>query len=554
MEKPISEMTDKELVEYYHKCKHLSTEYDVRQQVQKIALNSLYGALGNAFFRYSTTKMAAAVTTTGQMVIKTSSKVINKYVNDLLKHKEDEQVDYTIAGDTDSVTGDSLIYVDDKLITIEQFFDTTPNNFVKYDKISENYIKQVHNRTTKSFSCSKTYSTSIVYVMKHKVKKHMFRLTVGKNEVTLTEDHSVIVCYNGTITQIKPKDMVRGRDSLIYLNEFDAPVHTEEWTIEDLGIQNVFVYDLETENHMFFANDILVHNSCYFDFYDVLKRLNVHTKPQNEKVDFLDVFCKRIEEKAITPAYSNIFTEFNCECNNNALHMDREVIAVGKGPEDNCAIWTGKKHYIILVNDNENFRYDVPKMKAMGMSFIQSSIPAITRGHLEKVSRMLIEEGIDEVRKYSKEVEKEFKARPPEEVAFPRSVSDVHKYTNPSTGKPYDKEETWYDSTAGKDRRGGVPIQSSSAINFNYLLKKYGLEKTYQRIADGDKLKFLYLKQNPLGIKSIGFKECLPKEFELEKYVDYDVHFEKCYRKPLEDMLTECDLSLEKRATLDDFF
>lgn len=38
-EKNISDMTNEELVEYYHKCKHLSTEYDVRQQVQKIALN-----------------------------------------------------------------------------------------------------------------------------------------------------------------------------------------------------------------------------------------------------------------------------------------------------------------------------------------------------------------------------------------------------------------------------------------------------------------------------------------------------------------------------------
>lgn len=514
--------------------------------------NSLYGALGNAFFRYSTTKMAAAVTTTGQMVIKTSSKVINNYVNSLLG--TDETVNRTIAGDTDSIFSQSLLRVSGKKITIGDFYDTLPNNFIKYDKLSNNYIKEVHGKTVLSVDQKHNLvETPIKYIMKHKVQKQMFTLKIDGHEVSVTQDHSLIVLRKDVLVPIKPDELLKD-DEIIYIDDSIHLFSTINWELIDEGIQEEWVYDLETENHMFFANDILVHNSCYFDFYDVLKRLNVHTKPQNEKVDFLDVFCKRIEEKAITPAYSNIFTEFNCEPNNNALHMDREVIAVGKGPEDNCAIWTGKKHYIILVNDNENFRYDVPKMKAMGMSFIQSSIPAITRGHLEKVSRMLIEEGIDEVRKYSKEVEKEFKARPPEEVAFPRSVSDVHKYTNPSTGKPYDKEETWYDSTAGKDRRGGVPIQSSSAINFNYLLKKYGLEKTYQRIADGDKLKFLYLKQNPLGIKSIGFKECLPKEFELEKYVDYDVHFEKCYRKPLEDMLTECDLSLEKRATLDDFF
>lgn len=218
-EKNISDMTDEELIEYYHKCKHLSVEYDVRQLVKKISINSLYGALGNAFFRYSNTKMAAAVTTTGQMVIKTSAKVINKYVNDLLKHKEDEQVDYTIAGDTDSVKHQSLLRVSGKKITIGDFYDTLPNNFIKYDKLSNNYIKEVHGKTVLSVDKKRNLvETPIKYIMKHKVQKRMFRLKIDGHEVSVTQDHSLIVLRNDMLVPMKPEELMKG-DKIMYVQE-----------------------------------------------------------------------------------------------------------------------------------------------------------------------------------------------------------------------------------------------------------------------------------------------------------------------------------------------
>jgi len=69
------------------------------QMARKILMNSLYGALGNRFFRWFSVDFAEAITLSGQMVISTCEKKLNQYFNKLLKTDE---VDYIIAVDTDS--------------------------------------------------------------------------------------------------------------------------------------------------------------------------------------------------------------------------------------------------------------------------------------------------------------------------------------------------------------------------------------------------------------------------------------------------------------------
>ncbi len=74
--------------------------YDMRQHIQKIFLNSLYGVLGLPIFRFYDIDNALAVTATGQDVIKTTAKYVNKRYNELIGTKDE---DYCIYIDTDSV-------------------------------------------------------------------------------------------------------------------------------------------------------------------------------------------------------------------------------------------------------------------------------------------------------------------------------------------------------------------------------------------------------------------------------------------------------------------
>ena len=68
--------------------------------VRKIQLNSLYGALGNQYFRHYRLDNAEAITLTGQVAIRWIERKVNEFLNKCLKSTEK---DYVIASDTDSI-------------------------------------------------------------------------------------------------------------------------------------------------------------------------------------------------------------------------------------------------------------------------------------------------------------------------------------------------------------------------------------------------------------------------------------------------------------------
>ena len=73
--------------------------YENQQMAIKILMNSLYGALGNKYFRYFDLRVAEAITLTGQTVIRWAEKHMNEFMSKIVG----KQDDYVIAIDTDSV-------------------------------------------------------------------------------------------------------------------------------------------------------------------------------------------------------------------------------------------------------------------------------------------------------------------------------------------------------------------------------------------------------------------------------------------------------------------
>lgn len=278
-------------------------------------------------------------------------------------------------------------------------------------------------------------------------------------------------------------------------------------------------------------------DSLYIDLFPLYDSFYLKTGKsltEDTRTDFYDECCKTIEKKCLEPVIEKMVTSLNTY--QNCLNMKRETICAGSDKTGFCGFWVAKKRYALRVNDNEGLRYEHPKLKIMGLAQVQSSTPKICRDNLSEATRLMIEEGPEVVREYVKSVEKEFMSKPVEEIALPRSVSDVLKYTE--NERPIK----------------GTPVQSKAAINHNYLVSKLGLEKSVQKIRDGEKLKFLYLTRNPYGFDVIGFRDKLPKEFGLEKYADKESHFEKAFLKPLTDMMSACGWTVQEISTLDDFF
>jgi DNA polymerase elongation subunit (family B) len=246
-------------------------------------------------------------------------------------------------------------------------------------------------------------------------------------------------------------------------------------------------------------------------------------------VDFIDKACTEKFEPFIDKSYQELADYMNSF--EQKMQMKREVIA-------NKGIWTAKKRYILNVYDSEGVRFAEPKLKMMGIEAVKSSTPMSCRDKIKESLKIVMNGNETDFQSFVEAFKQEFKTLPFEDIAFPRGVSDLSKYI--SSSELYSK---------------GTPMHVRGAIMFNTFLKKYKLTKKYQLIQDGDKTKFCYMKvPNPVQENVFSILTALPKEFNLEKYIDYDTQFDKAYLDPLKTIVNTIGWKTERVSSLESFF
>ena len=182
---------------------------DVFQHSFKIMLNSVYGFTGTEFSPVFSRDIAESVTLTGQSVIKEMVKFTNKCLNKI----GENEGEWVIAGDTDSVCGSSKIQVNDKDIEIEKAFELLKD---RLDILENGTEVAVPNRVYLTDSLNG--KANIKNISRHKVKKQMYSVEIpGHKPLILTEDHSIMVQRDGKIIECKP-DEIRDTDYLIVKN------------------------------------------------------------------------------------------------------------------------------------------------------------------------------------------------------------------------------------------------------------------------------------------------------------------------------------------------
>ena len=246
-------------------------------------------------------------------------------------------------------------------------------------------------------------------------------------------------------------------------------------------------------------------------------------------VSILDKICQEKLEPFIERSYQELADYVSAY--DQMMFMKRENIA-------ERGIWTAKKRYILNVWNSEGVQYNEPKLKMMGIEAVKSSTPAPCRQMIKDGLKLMMNGTEDEVIDFIENCRSEFKKLPPESIAFPRTASDVRKYH--SSSDIYIK---------------GTPIHVRGALLFNYYIKDKKLTNKYSLIGNGEKIKFLYLKKpNIIQENVISFIQDFPKELDLDKYVDYELQFQKSFVEPLKAILDAIGWSVEKTVNLESFF
>ena len=248
-----------------------------------------------------------------------------------------------------------------------------------------------------------------------------------------------------------------------------------------------------------------------------------------QTVDRLDNYCTTSIEPVINECcedlskYLNVYTP--------KISFKREVIA-------DRGIWIAKKRYALNVYNAEGVTYDPPKLKILGMEIVRSSTPAPVRVALKEAVSIALTKDEATLKAYVQDLEKKWHKLNPEDIAFPRGINGLKEYSDSSS-----------------IFRKGTPIHVRGALIYNHLIASKGLEKKYQPIQEGDKIKFLYLRQpNPLGTHVITFNNGVPPEFNLHDYIDYDTMFEKSFLEPLNSLLSCIGWQVKEQATLEGLF
>ena len=246
-------------------------------------------------------------------------------------------------------------------------------------------------------------------------------------------------------------------------------------------------------------------------------------------VTFLDKVCKLELEKYIESSYEALATYVGAY--EQKMIMKRENIA-------NKGIWTAKKRYILNVWDSEGVRYEKPKLKIMGIEAVKSSTPAACRYSIRDCLTVIMNEDEEAAQKFVADFKAHFEELPIEDISFPRGCNNLNKWANPSG--IYTK---------------GTPIHVRGALLYNHYNKKNKLTHKYPLIQDGEKIKFVYLKTpNKIAENVISYLNTFPKEFGLDKQVDYELQFNKSFLEPIKVIMDVIGWQPEKVASLEFLF
>lgn len=292
------------------------------------------------------------------------------------------------------------------------------------------------------------------------------------------------------------------------MTEYGSDFNCRKFVIEDLGVQECFVYDLGVENnHTFFSNDILLHNSNYICVDAVVKKKFPNGSDDKTITKWLmESLYKKGLKTIIEDACIDIHQYMNTPKQKLVMELEKILSAM--------LLTDKKKRYATTMTYKDKVWYDKAKLSVTGLESVKSSTPQFARKFLEELykhicehdSDVLLRELLDD--QYRRFLKMEF--------------DDIAMVTSVNTGLEVihgDIEDT-------KPHGMTNQVKACKVHNMYNARKGYSITPIHQ---NGVKIKYLDLKPvNGISKFSnvIGYIGSFPPEWEndsfLKKQIDVD--------------------------------
>lgn len=283
----------------------------------------------------------------------------------------------------------------------------------------------------------------------------------------------------------------------------------------------------KTDMNFIIAQDT---DSMYLCLDELVKKVfDGKTPTITEVIDFLDKSCEQVIQPQINQSFERLKTYTNAY--EQKMIMKRETLA-------SVGVWKKKKRYFLYAYDVEGTRYKKPQLKVTGLESVRSTCPATARKAFEICYKMIAENKQDKMQKFIARIKRNWHKADLKRISFSTGVNGLETY-------------------AGTDAIWGfkTPEHVKAALIYNHHLKRLNLDKKYQLIKNGNKIRYVYLKEpNNLGNDVIAWETRLPEEFDIKRFIDYNACYEKAFEKPMKELLDTFGWHLQKTWTLDDVF
>jgi DNA polymerase elongation subunit (family B) len=259
-------------------------------------------------------------------------------------------------------------------------------------------------------------------------------------------------------------------------------------------------------------------DSMYIEASPILKRLDIKISEHEKVVQEVRKIAKEFSD-SLNNYYATEFTKKHFNSDNNRVRIKSETIA-------KSLYISAKKQYAQYIVDKEGV--PVEDFDFKGMDVMKSSFPPVFRNFMQQVIKDILF-GKDKAHfdKVILDFRDKFRDLSLQEVCKP---TGLNKYTEYIAKKP----------GAGRiftEIKLHCPVNTKAAIYHNDLLKFKGLDKKIPFIQVGDKIKWIYLKENPYNIDVLAVNGYEPSQEILEimeKYMDREAMFDRNLVKKLE--------------------